>query len=224
MKKTLRRIALLAAGFAALGLAQAARAGVVVLTFEGLQDEESINDFYNGGTGSLGSVGPNYGISFTSDSLSIISKFNGGTGNFHGALAPTPNTIAFFLTGGGDTMNVAAGFDTGFSFFYTSPFFVGTVTVWDGLDGTGTQLASLTLGLTMDTRGTTGEAYDDWKPIGVSFKGTAKSAIFSGVANQIAFDNITLGASTPVGAPDGGATIALLGLALIGLVTLRRMR
>ena len=33
-----------------------AKASVIQLTFEGLQDFESINGFYNGGTGSLGSA------------------------------------------------------------------------------------------------------------------------------------------------------------------------
>src|SRR4029077_7151835 len=36
-----------------------AKAGTVVLTFEGLQDNEQILNFYNGGTGSLGSSGTN---------------------------------------------------------------------------------------------------------------------------------------------------------------------
>jgi hypothetical protein len=55
----------------------------VTMTFEGLQNQEAINDFYNGGTGSLGSgPGPNYGVHFTSDSLALIDGAHGGSGNF----------------------------------------------------------------------------------------------------------------------------------------------
>jgi len=213
---------------AVLGLgALSANASVSVLTFEGLKNVESINDFYNGGTGSLGSSGANYGISFTSDSLAIVSSENGGTGNFTGSLAPTPNTIAFFLTGAGDTMNVAGGFDTGFSFFYSSPFYEGSVNIWSGLNGTGTLLGSIALGNTTNTYPTTGHHYDDWHNVGVAFSGTAHSAIFTGVANYIGFDNITLGDSRAHdddhhNVPDSTATLGLLGLALAGLTILRR--
>ena len=42
----------------------------VVLTFEGLQNNEQVLNFYNGGSGGSGSgPGPNYGITFGSDSL-----------------------------------------------------------------------------------------------------------------------------------------------------------
>ena len=209
------------AGLAAFVLARSAQA-TTVLTFEGLQNFEPINDFYNGGTGGMGSSGPNYGITFTSDSLAIIAWDYGGRGNFTGSMAPSPCTLGFFISGRGDTMNVAAGFDTGFSFFYTSPYWEGTVTVWDDLNGGGTQLASLSLGLTTDTTGTTGYPYDDWHAQGVAFSGIARSAVFSGVANEIGFDNITLGSRIPQKAPDSGTTLGLLGLGLAGLFVLRR--
>src|SRR5438876_738257 len=123
-------------------VAPQARAATVVLDFEGLQNLESILNFYNGGTGSLGSAGPNYGIQFGADALSVIDSDNGGSGNI--ANEPSPSTAAFFLTGPGDIMNVAAGFDTGFSFFYTAAS-DGTVTVYDGLNGSGSVLATLLL-------------------------------------------------------------------------------
>jgi hypothetical protein len=198
-----------------------ASASVISLTFEGLQNIESINNYYNGGFGGSGSgPGPNHGITFSSDSLAVISVDNGGTGNFTGALAPSPHTIAFFLMGAGDTMNVASGFTTGFSFFYTSPFFSGTVNVFDGLDGSGTLLASLTLAMTTDTTGTTGHPYDDWHTAGVTFSGTANSVVFTGVANQIGFDNITLGSSNPV-VPDGGSALILALMGITGLGAFR---
>ena len=93
-------------------MASSALQGAVVLTFEGLKDNEAILDFYNGGTGSLGSTGTNYGVRFGADSRALIDLDAGGSGNF--ANEPSPHTIAYFLSGAGVLMNVAAGFDTGF--------------------------------------------------------------------------------------------------------------
>jgi len=120
-----------------------ARADVVVLTFEGLQNLEPILNYYNGGLGGFGSgPGPNYGIAFQSNSLAIISNAAGGTGNFSNN--SSGNTVAFFLSGVGDVMDVTAGFTTGFSFFY-SAVGSGSVSVYSGLDGTGNLLQTLSL-------------------------------------------------------------------------------
>jgi hypothetical protein len=153
-----------------------ATAGPIVLTFEGLQDNEPVANYYNGGTGGFGSgPGPNYGITFGSDSLAIISGANGGSGNFSGS--PTMPTTAYFLTGPGDIMNVPAGFITGFSFFYSAINAPGTVSVYGGLDGTGALLAALDLPVTPSDAGTLGCPYGQfcpWFPVGVSFSGTAE--------------------------------------------------
>lgn len=131
----------------------AAQAGTIVLTFEGLKDEETVLNYYNGGFGGSGSgPGPNYGITFGSDSLALISGEFGGSGNFSGA--PSMPTVLFFLTGPGDIMNVPAGFTTGFSFFYSAINAPGVVNVYSGLDGTGTLLASLNLSTTPSEPGT----------------------------------------------------------------------
>jgi hypothetical protein len=195
----------------------------VTLTFEGLGDLEPIFNYFDGGFGGHGSgPGPNYGVVFGADSLALISRDVGGSGNFTGSLAPSPNTVAFYLSGNGDVMNVAGGFNTGFSFYYAAPFYTGSVAVYSGLDGTGTLLASLFLPLTgVGTR----YYYDDWRPIGVSFPGTAESAIFSGTANFIIFDNITLGSSHPGGVPEP-STFAIAGLSCLGFIgcALRRRR
>lgn len=223
MKKSLGIIALVLV-FGAV----AAQAGVITLTFEGLQNNETVLSYYNAGLGGNGSgPGPNYGITFGSDSLAIISQAAGGTGNLDGA--PTMPTTLYFLTGPGNVMNVPAGFDTGFSFYYSSPFYTGSVTVYDGLNATGSVLASLTLPNTPNGQ-TFGPPcsgiynYCPWVPIGVTFTGTAMSVDFSGTANYITFDNITLGSGTPTpGVPEPG-TLVMLGSGVLGLAGVIRRK
>jgi hypothetical protein len=204
----------------ALGSTQA-KAGVTVLTFEGLQNNEAVNEFYNGGLGGNGSgPGANYGISFSSNSLALISKQAGGTGNFDADQLPSPVTALYFLSGGAATMNVAAGFDTGFSFYYSAINFSGEIKVYDGLDGTGNVLATLNLPVTPSPD------YPLYQPlvaIGVTFDGVAKSVDFGGTVNQILFDDITLGSGTPGTVPEPSALV-LGAVGLVGLVGLSRRR
>ena len=192
------KIVLLAALVAILLLPvlAAAQTTTFTLTFEGLQDNEAILNYYNGGLGGSGSgPGPNYGVVFGSGALAIISILDGGSGNVQ--YNPSGDTVAYFLQGGGLIMNVPAGFSTGFSFYYAAAQQSGSVTVYDGPNGTGNVLATVTLPVTgTDCMGST-EPYSCWSPIGVSFKGVAMSVNFAGADNGIAFDNITIGSQKP---------------------------
>ena len=155
-----------------------------VLDFEGLKDQEDILDFYNGGTGSQGSSGTNFGIGFAAGALALIDADDGGGGNF--ANEPSANTIAFFLGQAQLTMNVFAGFSTGFSFFYTSST-VASVTVYAGLNATGAILGVLNLAAQHTGNNCTGDptgTFCNWTAVGVAFAGTARSVDFSGTANQ----------------------------------------
>jgi hypothetical protein len=213
---------------AVMALGVAANAGTVVLTFEGLQDNEEILTYFDGGTGSDGSgPGPNYGITFGSDSLALIQDSAGGTGNFEGN--PSGDATMYFLSGPGDIMNVPAGFTTGFSFYYSAVNDPGTVTVWSGLNGTGTLLQTLDLAVTPKGYPTppctdAAEDFCPWFPIGVTFSGTAESVNFSGTANEIGFDEITLGSATAGGGVPEPAAFGLVGLGLASLVIFRRQR
>jgi len=122
----------------------------VTLNLTGLQSDEAIENFFDGGLGGNGSgPGPSDGIVFSDNSLAIISELDGGGGNFQDN--PSGGPVAYFLTGAAATLDDAGGFTTGFSFYYSSAD-AGAVTVWSGLDGTGTELASVSLAA-QDTTG-----------------------------------------------------------------------
>ena len=204
-----------------LSLGQSA-INILTLDFEGLKNGEAIHDYYNGGMGNLGSgPGPNYGIIFQPNAEALTAKNAGGTGNF--ANEPSPNNACFFTTGNGDVMNVPGGFTDGFSFYYTAALFSGTVTVWSGPDGTGTMLGSIFL----PVLGSNNPPVNDiWAPIGVAFAGTAQSVNFSGTADYIAFDNITLGSASPINSATPAPSSLLIAVfgAAAGAGWLRRRR
>lgn len=205
---------------AAFAVALPISAAIIVLDFEGLPNLAAVGDFYNGGPPAGGT---NYGVSFSPATLAIIDADAGGSGNF--ANEPSPNTIMFFLDANNAILTLAAGFDTGFSFFYTSSV-ATTVTVYDGLNGTGNVLGTLVLSA-QHTDNCTGDptgTFCNWTAVGVLFAGIAKSIDFGGTANQTGFDNITFGTDRPGnGAPEPG-TLALmaLGFAALGVGARRR--
>jgi hypothetical protein len=202
---------------------QNSQAATITLDFEGVGNTRQVREFYNGGTDSAGNSGTNYGISFGTDALGIIdSDAPGGTGNFGGE--PSPSTVLFFLGGSAAKMNVAAGFDTGFSFFYSAINNPGFINVYDGLNGTGNILTTLSLPTTPNNGAPdpTGQ-FSPFLAIGVSFSGVAKSVDFGGTANQIAFDNITLGAAIPTSSTSVPEPFTIVGT-LVGAGTALRMR
>jgi hypothetical protein len=211
----------------AVGMATAANASIV-LNFAGLNGnaEESILNYYDGGFGGLGSgPGPNYGITFSTNALACSGQ-PGGTCNTAEIPGGPGAQAAFFLTGTGDVVDRAAGFTTGFSFYYTAVSNPGVVTVWSGLDGGGTLLATLNLPLTPNDgdSGCFGTNFCPYVAAGVSFAGTAESVNFGGTGNQIGFADMTFGSATP-GTPEPSTwAMMMLGFAGLGFAGYRASR
>jgi len=228
------RLSLIASGVALATCVLAvdrANSQPTLLTFEGLKNSERILNFYNGGTGSAGSSGTNYGVSFRNGAQALISTSAGGTGNFINV--PSPNTAAVFLgAGSGLVMNVEAGFTTGFSFFYSANATISPtpVKVYDGLNATGQLLATINLPNNAFNNGCNpgpdpnSPLSCNWDKAGASFLGTAKSVDFSASPNRVVFDNITLGRNTPcinqadcqVQVPEPTSVIGLLAISALG--------
>jgi len=201
--------------------ATGAHAAPIVLTFEGLQDMEPVGNFYLGGSGGFGSgPGPNLGVDFNANALALIDSDAGGNGNFGGE--PSPDTALFFLEGTA-ILNLAAGFDTGLSFYYAAVNIPGFVNVYAGLNGTGALLATLDLPLT-DFNGAPDPTgfFSPFFPIGVGFTGTAHSVDFGGSVDEIGFDNITFGSITPGSAVPEPGTYLLLASGVATMVLSRR--
>ncbi len=233
MSRTLKTVVRAAIGSAAfIGAALAttsAMAAVEVLNFAGLDGahQEQPLEYYNGGLGGLGSgPGPNYGISFGADTI-VCSDINHGGCNTDMIPGGPGANILYFLSGPGDVMNVSGGFDTGFSFFYSAIGFTGTVTVYSGLDSTGSVLATLNLGLTPIAGPGCAAQYCPFSAAGVTFAGLAHSVNFSGTADYIAFADITLGSPDAGGSPipePANVALMLAGLGLLGVAGRRRGR
>ena len=232
--RTLMQATLIAGLMAAATSAQSA---VVTLNFEGIAPHPNdsnvrVDGYYNGGVSSIGTSGPNVGVEFTTDVLLLclntagVSCSNTSKG---GLGVPGSDKGAIFFLSGLPIMNVAAGFDTGFSGAYSAPFTPGTtIRIFDGLNATGTQLAMLTLGTT--PTGTCnpviaqGAQYCPFVNFSLGFAGTGRSVAFGGRLNQQVFDDLTFGSITTGGTVPEPANWAMLiaGFGITGAVMRRR--
>ncbi len=167
------------------------------LTFTGLQNDEEVLNYYDGGTGSLGSgPGTNYGVTFTPSFISIaVSGFPG---------SPDVGT----LNGSSAIMNVSGGINEIFSFYYGSPSnSSGSVTLWSGVNGTGTLLNTINL-----------PAESGFNPVS-AFGDDAMSVVFSGTG--VEFGEISNGPSPVIPEP---SSLLLAGSGLAGLTAWVRRR
>jgi hypothetical protein len=227
----MKKLSLIASGVAlstCVFAVDKAHAQIITLDFEGVNATypsgfANVDNFYNGGTSSDGTSGINYGVSFTSNALAICLNTPGVicSNTSRGGLGD-PNSqkgALFFLEGSETFMNLASGFDTGFAFNYTAISQGGSVSVYDGLNGTGNLLATLSLETTTSN---CSEVYNagfcPFVATGIGFNGTAKSVSFAGVANQIVFDDITFGSVNPGGGTQVSEPTSVLGLLAIGIL------
>lgn len=236
----------LAGAALALG-ASTANASVVVLDFEGIDTSYpfangiGILDFYNGGTSSIGSSGSNYGASFDSNAVSLC--LNSSTvfcsGSSRGGLAPSSAKGGFMLAEDGEAvLDFAAGFDTAISFAYAQQdaFQIpAAVYVYDGLGGSGNLLGFLDLGYTATACdiGVYGAYFCPFEIASLDFAGIGRSLVFEGSSSYLAFDDVTLGSSTPGWEANGGVpgvpepsswALLIAGFGLIGLSARSRRR
>ncbi len=203
-----------------------------LLNFNYLQNLQQVGNFYNG-SGPAGV--PNLGVTFSSNFYGLRTECASGStvgncipgGPGSGAFLPDPtNTPAIFILGTNGTnatgyMTVGGGFSSGINFFYSAAF-TETITIWSGVNGTGTVLATLTLSPN-DGACAGGPAYCTWTSIGMTFTGTAESVTISGPANGIGITDITIGSS--VTALPEPSSFVLLGTGLIGVAipSIRRL-
>jgi len=157
----------------------------VTIDFEGTTSFAAVDNYYNGG------AGPNYGISFSPSALALSNDGTGfGTpdGRYY-SNAPTNGTV-FFAPDSPAIANVSSGFVGSVDFYYSSKSTSTTVGVFDGLNGTGSLLGSVTLAPNADAV----EVYDTWSQASVNFLGAGRSIVFGNNDGAIAYDNITVSA------------------------------
>ena len=170
------------------------------VTFEGLADRVLVNNYYNGGTASNGTSGTNLGVAFAN-----FESFAGG-GN-------PASTIAYNSVATASS-NFAAGFTT-LNFLYGF-FSSGTVSVFSGLNGTGTLLGTKTYSSNIASTS------DVFSSGSVAFAGTAQSFILAGTTNNNALDNITFNAGAVPETATWGMMIAGFGMMGAAMRTRRR--
>lgn len=161
-----------------------------MLSFEGVRNLVPVDNTYAAD-----------GFFFSPNAYGLVDSDVPGTGAGSGNIGglPSPDTVMFFFAGSAIVVNIPAGCELGVSFWYSAVYFVGTVSAFDGLDGTGNLLGTMVLPLTPesgapDPTGVFSPMFCDRLEFGGN--GVARSLSFGGVPNQIVFDDIKCGTNS----------------------------
>lgn len=214
----------------------AAAPAAIVLDFETIApypngSDVVIGGFYNGGTASNGASGPNYGVQFVgSATLLCLNTLDDDFCSNASRGAPGPSDKgAMYWTSGMPAINLAAGFDTSFSFSYSAVVDGLGLAIYSGLNGSGTLLASAALpttpGLACDGDFSGGASFCPFVTTGLTFSGLARSVVFTSGANEAVFDDLTFGSAVPSSTPEPASWAMMLGgFGAIGFALRRRHR
>lgn len=167
-----------------------------VITFDEPGIGSAVDAFYNGGGG------PNLGADFLAGDWVVSTGF-GQTSQ--------PNFA--FSQSGSSYLNIASGFTSIFSFNYGA-FSNFTATVYDGLNGSGTALGSISLAA---------NNVNTFSPVAINFSGIGRSFAISGNANQFGFDDVTFNDDVSGAVPEPATwALMLVGFGLVGGAMRRR--
>jgi hypothetical protein len=190
MNQTIKQISLVCGALIGAGLASSPSFAATI-TFGAETNGVQIENYFNGGTDSLGKSGTNVGVSFSLNAESLRAGVTGtqgqGTGKFENLPSGAPGVLYFAAVPTNTTsiMDVAAGF-SGISFSYSllnnSASDASTVQLWSGLDGTGTMLGTLSLTASGKPVACTNlkDEFCSWSSASLGNLGLAKSAVFTG--------------------------------------------
>jgi len=217
---------------ACLALCLAAPASAYsVLGFEGVNatypsGSAQILNFYDGGLSSAGTSGTNFGISFSANAVAVCLNSTTTTCSnaSTGGLVPTSAKGALGLASSGVAiMDFSTAYTGAVGFRYALTSGVAFIKAYDGVSGTGTQLANLTLFANASGCPTYSATLCTFGPGGLGFLTNARSLVFGGMAGGVVWDDITLGAGNDplpppaLPAPEPGSWILMVaGFGLIG--------
>lgn len=186
-----------------LTFAAVSHADVVTLDFNALKIGEEVLDYYNAGSGNLGSgQGPNFGITFSSDFVTVADGVFG------------PPFRAEELSTSRGILDIPAGYSGIFSFYYKNSGAFGEIIFCSGLDAFGCTLTQLGL-----------SPSSTFVSAGLLLPVPIHSVVIFGDANKLVFDDITEGAFLPPpgsAVPEPNSVILLTTLLAALWIVLRR--